>query len=208
LKSWWQLSADIAMSGVEAQRVMTLRFLKLAAGGPKAASEAGQNGGRKGGGLGRSGRHACVRAVRPKGVRRYRSVIRANEKRLTKKTRRALPVLVASVRLRLRSRFCFGACEIAEYRCDGEGTSFALVVRQAVLGLDVTLDHDVDPFLDVTDIVDRRIICWLQKQPRWSNWQCLGADNDVGTLSRLRPCLSSCSWWRIPGFRTSTVKHW
>jgi hypothetical protein len=87
LKSWWHLSADIAMLGVEAQRVMTLRFLKLAAGGPKAASEAVRMVAEKVGSSAEAAATLASGGSPHKVVRRYRTVIRANEKRLTKRRR-------------------------------------------------------------------------------------------------------------------------
>jgi len=53
-KAWWQLSKDIALSGFEAQHVIGLRLVKLAAGGPKAVQEAPSNGGGKAAGFCRS----------------------------------------------------------------------------------------------------------------------------------------------------------
>ncbi|MEI9931808.1 MAG: hypothetical protein WDM89_15040 [Rhizomicrobium sp.] len=37
--SWWKFSKDVTLTGLEAQRVIALRMLKLAQGGPAAASE-------------------------------------------------------------------------------------------------------------------------------------------------------------------------
>lgn len=40
MKSWWTLSADLAMAGLEAKNVIALRLMKLGSGGPAAAQEA------------------------------------------------------------------------------------------------------------------------------------------------------------------------
>jgi hypothetical protein len=40
MKSWWTLSANVAMAGLEAQNVIALRLMKLGSGGPAAAAEA------------------------------------------------------------------------------------------------------------------------------------------------------------------------
>jgi hypothetical protein len=38
--SWWKLAGNLALTGLEARRVIALRLLKLAHGGPAAVTEA------------------------------------------------------------------------------------------------------------------------------------------------------------------------
>jgi hypothetical protein len=42
LQQWWKLSTDLALAGFEAQSVIALRLMKLAAGGPAADREAAE----------------------------------------------------------------------------------------------------------------------------------------------------------------------
>ena len=82
---WWNFSCDLAAANLEAQRVIALRLIKLGSGGPAAQKEARAMVQEKliasveaattlaSGGL--------IDAV----LRRYRTIMRANSKRLSKK---------------------------------------------------------------------------------------------------------------------------
>jgi len=85
LASWWDLSTSIAMAGLEAQRVVALRLKKLAAGGLPAQTEAQlmlsekiAAGAEAMATLASGGSASSV-------VKRYRTIIRANEKRLNRR---------------------------------------------------------------------------------------------------------------------------
>jgi hypothetical protein len=80
---WWKFSGDVAAAGFEAQRVIALRLMKLAQGGPAARKEAEKMVSEK---MAASAEAAVtlagggsLEAV----VRRYRTIMRANEKRLS-----------------------------------------------------------------------------------------------------------------------------
>jgi len=91
---WWKLSCDIAAANLQAQRVIGLRLLKLAKGGPDAQKEVHQMVSEK---LAASAEAATslasgnsVESV----VRRYRAIMGANEKRLSGgKSRRKVATL-------------------------------------------------------------------------------------------------------------------
>jgi len=85
---WWKLSCDIAAANLQAQRVIGLRLIKLAKGGPAAQKEAHQMVSEK---LVASAEAAAslaggnsVESV----VRHYRAIMQANEKRLSGGKRR------------------------------------------------------------------------------------------------------------------------
>ena len=85
LASWWDLSTSIAMAGLEAQRVVALRLKKLAVGGLSAQTEAQlmlsekiAAGAEAMATLASGGSASSV-------VKRYRTIIRANEKRLNRR---------------------------------------------------------------------------------------------------------------------------
>jgi hypothetical protein len=85
---WWNLSYDIVAANLEAHRVIALRLMKLAQGGPAAQMEAQKMVSEKMAAsaeaaamLGGGGSLASV-------VRRYRTIIRANGKRLSGANRR------------------------------------------------------------------------------------------------------------------------
>jgi len=82
---WWKLSSDLAFAGMEAQGVIALRMMKLARGGPAAEREARRMVAEK---IGASAEAAVALASgrSPDSVvRRTRTVIRANKKRLSKR---------------------------------------------------------------------------------------------------------------------------
>lgn len=84
---WWSVYADVFFANLEAQRVIALRLHKLATGGAAANFEAQKMITEK---VAASAEAAAILAtggsVR-KVVRRYRTIIRGNEKRLTRKRR-------------------------------------------------------------------------------------------------------------------------
>ena len=80
---WWKFSSDVAAATFEAQRVIALRLMKPAGGGPAAQHEAQKM-------------VASVEAASTLAgggsmetvVRRYRTIMRANEKRLSGRKRK------------------------------------------------------------------------------------------------------------------------
>ncbi len=83
MQAWWNLSHDMVMAGFEAQRVIALRLMKLAQGGPGAAREANQMVAEK---MAASSEAMLTLAQggSPQTVlRRYRTIMRANAKRLS-----------------------------------------------------------------------------------------------------------------------------
>jgi hypothetical protein len=87
LRQWWKLSTDLALAGFEAQRVIALRLMKLAAGGPAAELEARRMVTEK---IAASAEAAATLAMggSPETVlRRYRTIMRANKRRLSRRTR-------------------------------------------------------------------------------------------------------------------------
>lgn len=84
---WWQFYADLASANFEAQRVITLRLMKLAQGGPAARREVRKMISEK---LLANAEAATTLATGgsvSKVLRRYRTVTRANGKRLAKSNR-------------------------------------------------------------------------------------------------------------------------
>jgi hypothetical protein len=88
LNPWWKYSRDLTLAGFEAQRVMALRLMKLAAGGPAANLEASKMVTEK---LMASAEAAFTLArggSAEKVLTRYRTIMRANEQRLTRRRKR------------------------------------------------------------------------------------------------------------------------
>lgn len=80
---WWKFPLDIAAANLEAQRVIALRVMKLAKGGPAAQREAQTMVNEK---IAASMEAAVTMASGgspEKVLRRYRTIMRANAKRLT-----------------------------------------------------------------------------------------------------------------------------
>ena len=80
---WWNFSSDMAAAAFEAQRVIALRMMKLAQGGPAAQQEAQKMVSEK---IMASTEAAMALASgsSPESVlTRYRTIMRANEKRLS-----------------------------------------------------------------------------------------------------------------------------
>ena len=84
---WWIFSSDIAEAAFEAQRVIALRLVKLAQGGPAAQQEAQRMVSEKV----LASTEAVIALASGRSpesvVRRYRTIMRANEKRLSKRKR-------------------------------------------------------------------------------------------------------------------------
>lgn len=84
-KNWWNLSSGLALAGMDAQRVIGLRLLMLSRGGPAAQREARRMVVEK---IAASAEtFASLASGRSPAsiLRRYRTIMRANEKRLSAK---------------------------------------------------------------------------------------------------------------------------
>lgn len=79
---WWKYSRDLALSGFDAQRVIALRLLKLAAGGPAASAEAQRMLVEKWTASAEAAATLASSGSAPKVLRRYRAIMRSNERRL------------------------------------------------------------------------------------------------------------------------------
>ena len=82
--SWWKFSEDVMLAGWEAQRVVALRMLKLSQGGPAAASEASLMISEKARASFETATTLMGGGSPEKVLRRYRTIMRANEKRLSR----------------------------------------------------------------------------------------------------------------------------
>lgn len=80
---WWKLSWTIAAASLEAQQVIALRLMKLAKGGPAARKEAHKMVAEKMLASVEAATALAGGAAPHKIVRRYRTIMRANSKRLT-----------------------------------------------------------------------------------------------------------------------------
>ena len=79
-KAWW----DIGMLAAESQQVIWLRYLKLAAGGPKASTEARRMVAEKVAVAAQAGLGVMLGDDGGRVVKRYRKKVRANRRRLAK----------------------------------------------------------------------------------------------------------------------------
>jgi len=80
---WWKFYSDITAANLEAQRVIALRLMKLAAGGPAAQKEAQKMVDEK---IAASleATNTLARGGAPETVlKRYRAIMKANARRLT-----------------------------------------------------------------------------------------------------------------------------
>jgi len=80
--AWFRLSTDIALLGLEAQRVIGLRMMRLAAGGAAAEAEAMRMVLEKAAAFVEATATIAAGGSSHKVVRRYRSHVRANARRL------------------------------------------------------------------------------------------------------------------------------
>ena len=85
LTHWWKLSIDVAAAGMEAQHVMALRLAKLAKGGPAAEREAHKMVTEKIAAHTEAALALAAGGSPASIVRRYRSIVRANNRRLAGK---------------------------------------------------------------------------------------------------------------------------
>jgi hypothetical protein len=84
-RNWIQLTFDAALLGVEAQRVIGLRLIRLSAGGPAAQAEASRMVSEKTAALAEAGMTFARGGSAQTVIRRYRSHVRSNKRRLSKR---------------------------------------------------------------------------------------------------------------------------
>lgn len=84
-RNWIQLTFDAALLGVEAQRVIGLRLMKLSAGGSAAQAEALRMVSEKTAALAEAGMTLARGGSAGTVIRRYRSYVRSNKRRLSKR---------------------------------------------------------------------------------------------------------------------------
>lgn len=84
LRSWMRLAFDSALLGVETQRVIGLRMMKLLAGGPSAQAEAMRMLSEKPAALAEATMTLARGGSAESVVKRYRSRVRSNKRRLSK----------------------------------------------------------------------------------------------------------------------------
>jgi hypothetical protein len=84
VKHWLEMSMDMMLLGMEAQRVVGLRLAKLASGGVAARTEAQLMFTEKAAAFAEAATTIAVGGSPGKVIRRYRSHVRANEKRLSR----------------------------------------------------------------------------------------------------------------------------
>jgi hypothetical protein len=82
LNVWWKYSRDLTLSAFDAQRVIGLRLLKLAAGGPAASVEARRMLVEKWTASAEAAATLASGGSMPKVLKRYRAIMRSNERRL------------------------------------------------------------------------------------------------------------------------------
>ena len=94
--NWMKITGDAAMLGIETQQVMHLRMMKLFAGGPQAQSEALRMVTEKTTALAEATMTLARGGSAQRVIRRYRTHVKSNQRRLSKPWPLAIP---ASVRL-------------------------------------------------------------------------------------------------------------
>lgn len=87
-KAWFDLTMRTTLLAFEAQRVIGLRVMKMAAGGPAAGREAERMVAEKGEALAEAATILATGGSPEAVVRHYRTRVRANERRLSKTKRR------------------------------------------------------------------------------------------------------------------------
>ena len=80
---WWTFSSDMAAAAFQAQRVIALRLMKLAEGGPGAEQEARKMVNEKMVASVEAATNLAAGGSPESVLRRYRTIMRANEKRLS-----------------------------------------------------------------------------------------------------------------------------
>ena len=84
LKAWMDFAFDSALLCAEAQEVMGLRLMKLAGGGPHAEREALRMVAEKGLAFAEAASSLAAGTPVERVMRRYRSIVRANKRRLSR----------------------------------------------------------------------------------------------------------------------------
>jgi len=84
IKAWMDFAFDSAMLCAEVQEVMGLRLMKLASGGPHAEREALRMVAEKGFAFAEAATSLAAGAPVERVMRRYRSIVRANKRRLSR----------------------------------------------------------------------------------------------------------------------------
>jgi len=84
LIAWMDFAFDSALLCAEAQEVMGLRLMKLASGGPNAEREALRMVAEKGLAFAEAATSLAAGAPVARVMRRYRSIVRANKRRLSR----------------------------------------------------------------------------------------------------------------------------
>ena len=87
-KAWFDLTMRTTLLAFEAQRVIGLRVMKMAAGGPAAGREAERMVAEKGETMAEAATILATGGSPEAVVRHYRTRVRANERRLSKTKRR------------------------------------------------------------------------------------------------------------------------
>jgi geranylgeranyl pyrophosphate synthase len=87
LNPWWKFSTDVALASFETQRVIGLRMLKLAAGGPAAKVEAQRMVAEKTAAWTEAAVILAAGGSAHNVLQHCRTIIRANERRLTRRKR-------------------------------------------------------------------------------------------------------------------------
>jgi hypothetical protein len=87
-RTWFGASLDLAMFGLEMQRVIALRMLTLAGGGAAAQREANRMVIEKAAAFAEAAATLATGGSRKKVVRRYRTHVRANARRLSRRRRK------------------------------------------------------------------------------------------------------------------------
>jgi len=82
--TWMKIAGDAAMLGIETQRVVHLRMMRLFAGGPKAQSEALRMVTEKTTALAEATMTLARGGSAQRVMRRYRTHVRTNQRRLSK----------------------------------------------------------------------------------------------------------------------------
>jgi hypothetical protein len=88
-RAWPTFAFDFARLGFEAQQVVLLRLMKLAAGGPAARAEATRMVSEKAFAAAEAATSLAMGGSGRKVVRRYRTRVKANARRLSKSKRRS-----------------------------------------------------------------------------------------------------------------------
>jgi hypothetical protein len=83
-RNWMRLTHDAVMLGLEAQRVIGLRLIKLSGGGPAAQAEALRMVSEKTAALAEAGLTLARGGSAGRVMRRYRTHVRSNKRRLLK----------------------------------------------------------------------------------------------------------------------------